>query len=505
MSLQELIKRLETSGRVPTPPGVVVRLLELSKAPDVTTRDIADAISLDGGLAARVLRFVNSPMAGIPRQVTSLPQAVAMMGVRGVQLMALSFSIVSDTRKTSCRGYDFQHEALHSVACAVAAKRLTSIEPNHSTQEAFVAGLLSQMGRKTLALSIPEEYAAVIAQAVEVPEDLPKIERSCLGADYGQVGAAILREWGIPEEVCAAVEHFRAAELSPKSPFTSRVLRVAEIAASCICPAPGKKPIETSDYLRDAQTLLKTGHEDAGAILSEITEELAALREILELDKGTMRSAQEVEADVRDRITELSLAMHLENRMMAEQQEDLLRRATTDPLTGIGNRAAFDARLSLEAQRASRSASPLALIMIDVDHFKVFNDTYGHQAGDRVLQAVAAVVDRNIRKVDFAARYGGEEFAIIAPETTPDGAFQVAERLRNATEQLRVNWEGGTLSVTISIGVEICTELSDPECTAVLIKAADKQLYAAKCAGRNCTRITVNGTPLSPKPAMAMS
>jgi diguanylate cyclase (GGDEF)-like protein len=186
--------------------------------------------------------------------------------------------------------------------------------------------------------------------------------------------------------------------------------------------------------------------------------------------------------------------MHLENQTMALQQEDLLRRATTDPLTGIGNRAAFDARMTLELERCARGGSPFALLMIDVDRFKKFNDSHGHQAGDRVLQMVARTLDNNIRKVDYLARYGGEEFSIVAPNTGEEGVAHLAERLRYSVENTTVTWDGKPLNVTISIGAAVFNEIADADDASMVIRAADAQLYAAKCAGRNRVCIASHAT-----------
>jgi diguanylate cyclase (GGDEF)-like protein len=124
--------------------------------------------------------------------------------------------------------------------------------------------------------------------------------------------------------------------------------------------------------------------------------------------------------------------------------------------------------------------------MIDVDHFKNFNDTYGHQAGDRVLHAVAQLFDEHVRKVDYVARYGGEEFAVIVPSTPREGLLYLAERLRSGVEAVRVRWESKELRVTISVGAAQVQEVTSPQEAAVaLIRAADEQMYAAKCAGRN--------------------
>jgi diguanylate cyclase (GGDEF)-like protein len=246
------------------------------------------------------------------------------------------------------------------------------------------------------------------------------------------------------------------------------------------------QPPDAATFVEPAKNWLGLDDAQCLAAMTEIAREVAAAREIFNIPQAGIRSFEDIEAEVRERLTELSLAMHLENQSLAQQQEELLRRATTDQLTGVGNRAAFDARLSLELERAARSGSPVALLMVDVDKFKTFNDTYGHQAGDRVLQTVARLLDSNVRKVDYVARYGGEEFAVIAPATPEEGVLFVAERLRHSVESLSLAWEGRTLGITISVGVALLAEVVDAkEAATSLIRAADEQLYAAKGAGRN--------------------
>jgi len=180
-----------------------------------------------------------------------------------------------------------------------------------------------------------------------------------------------------------------------------------------------------------------------------------------------------------------------------QRNEELLRRATTDQLTGLNNRAAFDQRIAVEVERARRSNTPVALMMLDVDKFKVFNDTHGHQAGDKVLQVVAQALEGTVRKVDFVARYGGDEFAVIAVDPEPKGSIRLAERLRESVEDEEVEWEGQTLQVTISIGVAALTKVPQGLKPAVITKLADAQLYNAKAAGRNRVEACIDGKPLA--------
>ncbi len=166
----------------------------------------------------------------------------------------------------------------------------------------------------------------------------------------------------------------------------------------------------------------------------------------------------------------------------------LSRLATLDSLTGLANRRFLDDRASREIQLAQQTGQPISMLLIDADHFKSFNDNYGHQAGDHCLQQIAAVIQSHAtRPGDLAARYGGEEFALLLSETDADGARTVAERIRRAVEDLHIPHTGNTAGgvVTVSIGVACIDAASQHHSTKALIKIADENLYAAKAAGRN--------------------
>lgn len=201
-------------------------------------------------------------------------------------------------------------------------------------------------------------------------------------------------------------------------------------------------------------------------------------------------------------------------QQQAEEIEHHAATARTDPLTQVNNRRAFDLELERRFVEWKRFQSAYSVVLIDVDHFKKFNDIHGHQAGDAVLRGVARVLREAMRELDVVCRYGGEEFAIIMPATEGDQARRGAERARQAIEAAKFEFEGTTLQVTASVGL---AEIQVGEDNESLIRRADEALYASKKQGRNTsyfhtgecsipispqtTRQAVDHTPTPPQPS----
>lgn len=171
------------------------------------------------------------------------------------------------------------------------------------------------------------------------------------------------------------------------------------------------------------------------------------------------------------------------NEAMQQQNQVLETLSITDSLTGLYNRSKLDAILADELARFKRTQRQFALLMLDIDHFKTLNDTYGHITGDEILRSVARILLQSVRSIDYAARYGGDELIIILVDTSVDLAAKTAERIRSHVENAQYNTNGSTITVTVSIGIVQC-QPDDITPTAVFARA-DKALYQAKRAGRN--------------------
>ena len=187
----------------------------------------------------------------------------------------------------------------------------------------------------------------------------------------------------------------------------------------------------------------------------------------------------ELIARVRTQVRRKRYAESLRNNV-----EQAIEMAVVDALTGLHNRRYFDMHLSTLLDQAAQGAKPLSLLVLDIDFFKKINDTYGHDAGDEILRALAGRIRRAVRSVDLVCRLGGEEFVIVMPETSIDVAGRVAERVRRAVEAEPFNVKEGQMAVPVTISIGIADRGSDAN-PDFIYKSADKALYESKATGRN--------------------
>jgi len=186
-----------------------------------------------------------------------------------------------------------------------------------------------------------------------------------------------------------------------------------------------------------------------------------------------------------DRLTERLQSVQQESDTLRKRLKEERNLAMVDPLTGIPNRYAYNERLEQEVARWRRYKSPLVLTVWDVDRFKLINDTYGHQAGDKVLTVIAKLLHKQVRETDFVARYGGEEFVLLLPETELENAAVVGEQIRKSVEECEFHFRGNPVPITISCGM---SEFREGDSAERVFARADSALYKAKENGRNQCR-----------------
>jgi diguanylate cyclase (GGDEF)-like protein len=245
---------------------------------------------------------------------------------------------------------------------------------------------------------------------------------------------------------------------------------------------------------------LRMPEVDSIALLSQIKQDFEELPVIIVTGHGSIENAVEsMRAGAIDFVTKPVEMSVLDIRIKRALEHTHTRRlATTDGLTGLSNYRTFSERLAQEVDRANRYHRPLSLIMLDIDHFKLFNDTYGHPKGDHALVGIARALRELSRASDIVARYGGEEFALILPETDREKAIALGDRLRAHIEACQLSDEDSTSAPALTVSVGIASH-TPPHSKEDLLEAADMALYRAKRAGRN--RIAIGECePTNPAP-----
>lgn len=617
------------SDRLPSPSGVALRILELSRDPETSLDDFAEILSMDPALAGQVLKFANSALAAGRQPAASVREAVVRLGLATVCRLALGFSLLANARSGPCPAFDYNRFWSHSLATAVAARRLTAPTRDGDADEAFTCGLLADVGRLCLATVHPQDYARVIAAGLrEQARGLTVREQEILGCDSIQITVALMEQWGLPRAFGAAVTA-RAQRLTRDTAGLDAALRIAGSLADVCCADPDARPdlvhrvLDTGRLLGFDEPTLRASCNEAlrewptmGAMLKVVTEDVPTIEElvaragrqaatepaaaadspasvtidtqplqVLVVDDSPMdrrlvssmladtghhvRTAASGEealraavqhaphimvsdwmmpgmdglelcrtlrrADHAGRIYVImmtgndgsqDLVTALENgaddflpkpinravllarlraaervvrlQESAEHDREQVRRMAADlavanrklnhlvrhdALTGMPNRRFAMERLTAEWQRAVRAGTPLLCMMVDIDHFKRVNDTWGHDTGDVVLRETAAVMKAALRQSDDLCRFGGEEFLAICPGADIETARVLGDRLRAAVARRRISSGSFHGSVTVSVGAAGYA----PGIASIdeLLKLADEALYAAKDAGRD--------------------
>lgn len=492
-------QNLRDSGllaNLPTLPGVGFEIVRLSKDPDSSIDDLAAVIQRDPALSVRLVTMANSPAYLRREPVTSVKDAALLMGRQTISLVALSFSLAGGMDRTgSPSGLDLELYWRRSLTVAAVARHVARNVCRAHSETAFLAGLLAHLGKMVLAQNVGPQYRPVVEAAGGWPS--LRDERDGLGWDSLDVTLAVLREWGLPEEVAGTIESgldedrvvsdgAAVAELTP-------VLALAAAADTSL-----NDPSNPDGHaLVEARAQLMFG--DDHSVFEGLDDALAEAGELLDIRLPGDTNADDLVAQARQRMVEATMAVATQNQQQAQRLEDLQRQnteleaqAATDGLTGLPNRRTFDESLARECSRRGRGtvAAALGIVMIDIDHFKNVNDTYGHAFGDEVLVAVARAMEAVVRNDETIHRYGGEEFVLLAPSCDPAGLEVVGERLRSTVEDLELSHDGEPVPVTISVGAACATDAVDERDGGLLVQKADGLLYRAKKGGRNRVEVS---------------
>lgn len=483
---------------LPSLPAVAMEVLRLTSEEGTTLDDLASTISKDPALAAKLLKLSNSSLFSMSHEVATLQKATMVLGMKSVMLMALSFSLSDAAPSEGKSGlFDYKDYWYRSLVGAVAGRSLAQlVDKVGLADEAFLCGLLANFGGLVMVQCLPDEYEAVLKES---GDNWPTsdLEDRLMGFNQSDVTMALLDSWKIPPLLSKAVGYMQRPQMLPRGLDTdvrelTAIMTLVSLTVRVMCDTD--KGTHLRMLNKWAGSKYGIDKDAIGQFLDNLEAGIKETAQMLQIELPEGHNHQAIVAIARDQLLAISLGQAVEltstakvNEELKVEKQELKIAATTDKLSGLPNRAALDELLTREVRSRLGRKKPLllAVIMIDIDHFKQFNDTWGHAAGDVVLREVAQTLKTALRPADTAARYGGEEFTIIMPLTTRDGMLTVAERLRANVEELACDWEGNELKVTISLGCATLDSATSQLDGERLLEIADKKLYEAKEAGRN--------------------
>jgi diguanylate cyclase (GGDEF)-like protein len=457
--------------------------------PQVSPRQLAKMISREPGFTTELLRLANSPLYSARRQIKSVQQATLLLGMRQIRNMALAYAVRATTANIVTGGLDrlvFWEDSLRrATACQVLAQAVGYSD----VTEAFTIGLLQDIGVILLAAKFPD-HGAALQKISRLPSDTRMVQEHRLcGMHHVQAAVEHATEWSFPADLIHAITHHHAPDDAGQ---LARIAHTADRVADIFqTEAAGNTVQLATAALKELRTDLC-----AEQVCSEVRDEMTRTARDLRIQihaqptfEDLVHQANEslvsVNADYETltrRLEQLLAEKEELTRKLQESNAELFRLATTDPLTGAKNRRAYSD--ALDAAVANPDA-PMSVLMLDIDHFKRVNDTYGHHAGDVVIQTVCKLLEQCTRDVDTVGRLGGEEFSVLLPGQEGFSARMVAEMIRAAVEGQVIQVEGHVIRITISIGGVTVPAGGDGRNGEALLNASDQGLYASKEGGRN--------------------
>jgi len=488
----EIEARLRKSVNFPSPPGVATHIIELAQDPDIEMGKVAKALSMDSALAAKILRIANSPLYAQRRKSDSLRQALVVLGLNATLTLALSFSLVKTLRGGKSNGMSHALYWRRALLAATAARALADAMRQPLVEEIFLGALLQDVAMLALDAAVPDLYT----QGEALQRDhlaLAQHEKKLLGVDHAHVGGWLMEGWNLPERLHRAIQLSHRLDLNcssdPAQIFNRCVALSGPVADLFLLDPEQRQFAETALC---AERSLGLDRMAFGQVLGTIGAMIPETEAIFDAESLARQHPELILEQARDvlmlrslhalrEINTLRVAVENTSARVIKVEEETRR----DSLTGVYNRAYLDQFLGREFDNSSRHKWPLSVAFADLDNFKSFNDRFGHQAGDRILQATARILRGNTRETDMIARYGGEEFIVVLPATDADTARSICERIVLAFRNTGHVIGSDQAKVTISIGCATHgtdTLFKNP---SDFIHAADQALYTAKLRGRN--------------------
>ncbi len=473
--------------QLPVLPGIAIKILEKTKDPNTSLNQVAEILATDPPLSAKVLNVVNSPFFGLSRKITNLPHAVNLLGEKSLKYIALSFSLIHAFNNNK-KQFDYASFWQKSLTCAVVSRLIAKDLGRCDAEDIYFLGLIHNIGILAMIQSHPGQYSLVLKKIKDDDLDYHVAENAIFTCNHMDVGAFLIESWGLPSVFVLPVLNHHYPDNIPLTHKNQRIgARIIHVS-NAICRF--LHAADKTESLAIVNQLLKNYNMNRRVNLEAVVEKacthIQPLLPLFDIDQHNSFDYLKILDESKKEMYRLSFEMIGKIKEQEKTIDRLNILASQDGLTSLKNYKSFQDSLKKELAGSRRHGYTSVLALADLDGFKAVNDQYGHIAGDHVLQEVSRLFMENTRETDIIARYGGEEFAFILTRTCIQEGFKTIDRLRAMLSELKIEYQGHTISVTMSVGV-LAFSGNDNLTGTELLKRVDAAMYQAKNSGKNKT------------------
>ncbi len=489
----KLLDDILNCSTLPSLPAVAIRVLELTSDPDVKMDELAKEIQFDQGIAAKILRTVNSSFYGLRKRCASIDHALVMLGLNPVKSLVLGFSLVSTVKATDDDEFDYMEYWERGLTTAVASKFAAEMVGNKLiADESFLAGLFQDIGMIALHRTIGDDYISVLHDAQGDHTLLPKLELDTFEIQHSTVGAMMCENWKMPHEIVIPVRyHDRPTACPQEYAQTARCVAIGNMVHSVLSCENPTEPLRRV-YAKGASWLGFT-ESQVDELIKKTGGTTKELANLFSIEVGSIPDPDEVLAKADRQLIELSKNQQIES-FAAKQFADLLENNDgTDPITGTIMREGFTRVVRETFERARSGEFSLSVVQVVIGGYDELGKTIGESAQDEVVIGTTVLLRRYFEHMGgVVCRLADSIFAIVLPSSERTETTRLANECCQEFTKRIVSWvpdaEGVSDCVKASIGVATLDDdtrsmFKTPD---MLVEAASRAVLAAK-AGEGST------------------
>ena len=503
MQKVELLKRIASNPSIPSPPTVVLHVLDKASKPDCTIGDLCQLIQMDPGMSGRVLRIVNSAMFGLSRPVTSIQRALAVVGLNSTRLLMLAISLPEMQQKMHKADAGVKQRYWKaSVAGAIVARELAHRMRAGDPEDDMAAGLLRDLGELILLQLMPGEYQKVLDHPDEaLVKGKINLEEEHCGLNHAEVSAFILDRWRLPPEITEAIRHHHQPDAglysTPSAESRARRLQFATRASDLLLHPD--QPLVLKELREIAQSQYQMTELQLHEFLLPLSKKITDFAALLQIDIGAASDYHDILTRAGEELVNLTVANNLDNQRTAEtsrRAETEARRwrqeAVFDSLTKVFNRRYLEAKMR-EYLRADSSDGrhgrsrpvvprPGRIQTAQRSVLAIRSATWSCKENRRLPESLKV---SRYAKGDIVARYGGDEFCVLTDAIDEVGLHSFSRRIWTKINDLTTTQGDCEGKVGASIGSVYFEPASQWDSAEQILAAADRAMYIAKSQGKN--------------------